>query len=134
MEYIADAHALLWHLYGPQRLGTEARHVFSEADAGRACIYVPAVVIAEVLMVVQKGRLPGVILEDLLPHLDAMAESDNYQLCPLLPQTVIASHQHTAIPDIFDRLIVAEAVIRSLPVLTRDSVIRASELVTVIWE
>lgn len=128
MEYLTDAHALLWHLYGPQRLGEQARQVFADADAGQACIHVPAVVIAEALMVVQKGRLRGVTLAHLLPYLDAMATSDNYPLCPLLP------HTYTVIPDIFDRLIVTEAISRGLSLLTRDTIIRASGLVAVIWD
>ena len=134
MEYLTDAHALLWHLYGPQRLGAEARQAFADADAGQACIHVPAVVIAEALMVVQKGRLRGVTLAHLLPRLDAMATSDNYPLCSLLPHTVIVSHHYTVIPDIFDRLIVTEAISRGLPLLTRDAMIRASGLVAVIWD
>ncbi|HWQ12437.1 MAG TPA: hypothetical protein VNL77_06545 [Roseiflexaceae bacterium] len=37
------------------------------------------------------------------------------------PETVIASHTLTAIPDIFDRLVVAEARRLSLPLITRDA-------------
>ena len=134
MEYLTVAHALLWHLYGPQRLGEEARQAFADADAGQACIHVPAVVLAEALMVVQKGRLRGVTLAHLLPYLDVMATSDNCPLCPLRPHTVIASHHYTIIPDIFDRLIVTEAISHGLPLLTRDTMIRASGLVAVIWD
>ncbi len=134
MNSITDAHALLWHLYWPQRLGRAAQRVFSDADAGQVCIHVPAVVVAEALMVVQKGRLPGASLDHLLPHLRAMAASDNYPLSPLLPETVIASHQYTSIPDIFDRLIVAETISRGVPLVTRDPVIRQSGLVSTIWD
>jgi PIN domain nuclease of toxin-antitoxin system len=52
----------------------------------------------------------------------------------LRPHTVIASHHYTIIPDIFDRLIVTEAISRGLPLLTRDTMIRASGLVAVIWD
>ena len=134
MEYVADAHALLWHLYWPQRLGRAAQQAFADADTGQACIYVPAVVVAEVLMVVQKGRLPGVTLDHLLPHLQEMATSETYPLCPLLPETVIASHEYVTIPDIFDRLIVTEALSRGVAVLTRDPVIQESGLVSIIWD
>ena len=134
MEYVTDAHALLWHLYWSQRLGVAARRIFSEADSGQTCIRVPAVVVAEVLMVVQKGRLPGASLDHLIPELRAMAESDNYPLSPLLPETVIASHEYTLIPDIFDRLIVTEAILSDLPIVTRDPVIRESGLVTTLWD
>ena len=134
MNYVTDAHALLWHLYWPQRVASAAQQVFSDADAGQGCIYVPAVVVAEMLMVVQKGRLPGASLDHLLPHLRAMATSDNYPLSPLLPETVIASHQYTSIPDIFDRLIVTETISRGVPLVTRDPVIRQLGLISTIWD
>ncbi len=135
MKYITDAHALLWHLYQPRRLGNEAQQIFSNVDAGNGCIYVPAVVIAEVLMVVEKGRLSGATLAHLIPHLRIMvAECVNYDLTPLLPETVIASHKYTNIPDIFDRLIVTEAVLRDLPIITRDQLIQQSGIVSTIWD
>ncbi len=134
MAHIADAHALLWHLYWPQRLGIAAQKVFAAADAGQMSVHVPAVVVAEMLMVVQKGRLPGVSLTHLLPHLRAMEKSDNYQLSSLSPATVIASHAYTSIPDIFDRLIVTEAIQRGFPLVTRDPIIRQSGLIATIWD
>jgi len=52
----------------------------------------------------------------------------------LLPETVISSHAFTAIPDIFDRLVVAEAQRLGVPLITRDTAISASELVEVVWD
>jgi PIN domain nuclease of toxin-antitoxin system len=63
-----------------------------------------------------------------------MAESENYPLLPLLPETVIASHQYTIIPDIFDRLIVTETMSCGVPLVTRDPVIRQSGLISTIWD
>ncbi|MFO1350947.1 MAG: hypothetical protein U1F68_09850 [Gammaproteobacteria bacterium] len=123
-------HTLLWHLYWPQHLGGAAQHIFADAEAGKACIHVPTVVVAEALMVAQKGCLPGVSLDRLLRHLRAMADSDNYPLSPLLPEAVIASHAYTIIPDIFDRLVVTEAIACNIPVLTRDPVIQQAGLAT----
>ena len=93
-----------------------------------------AVVVAEMLMVVQKGRLPGASLDHLLPHLRAMAASDNYPLSSLIPETVIASHQYTIIPDIFYRLIVTETISRGVPLVTRDPVIRQAGLISTLWD
>ena len=62
-ELVTDTHAFLWHLYLPSRLGPAAREAFAETDAGDARIYIPALVAAEALMVVQKNRLPGVEVE-----------------------------------------------------------------------
>lgn len=132
-ELVTDTHALLWHLYRPANLGSKAREVFEEADAGRARIHIPALVVAEALMIAEKGRIPGVDLERLVPHLSAARLSDNYPLSDLRFDTVLASHELTAIPDIFDRLIVTEAMVRKLPLVSRDPVIRDSGLVAVIW-
>jgi PIN domain nuclease of toxin-antitoxin system len=107
---------------------------FYDVDAGQAVIVIPAVVVAEVIMVVQKGRLSGASLDHLIPYLHSMNESENYPLAPLLPKTVIASHEHTIIPDIFDRLIVTEAILKDLSIITRDQTIRESGLVSTIWD
>ena len=133
-HFVTDTHALIWHLYSPSRLGAAARDAFSHADDGEAVVHIPAVVLAEVLMVVQRGRLAGVTIEQLMPHLDAIRGSRNFLLSTLNPETVIGSHTLTAIPDIFDRLIVAEAIERRIPLLSRDGVIKASGLVPLVWD
>src|SRR5262249_29403015 len=133
-EYVTDTHALLWHLYEPSRLGRAAQASFADADAGAARNYVPALVVAEVIMVAEKGRIPGVTLARVVPHLEAMRTSDNYPSTPLLPDVVLQSRALTSVPDIFDRLIVAEALARGVPLLSRDRVIRDSGVVSIVWD
>jgi PIN domain nuclease of toxin-antitoxin system len=134
MDYVADAHAVVWRFFAPQRVGPAAQAAFDAAHAGAARIYLPAVALAEVIMVIEKQRLPGVPMAQLINRLQWMQSSSNYELLPLLPETVMASHRLTAIPDIFDRLIVAEAQRLGFPLISRDPVIRASNLVRVVWE
>ena len=131
--FVADAHSLLWHLFSPAKLGQAARQALAEVDEGKGTIFIPAVVVAELLMVAEKRWLPGVTTENLLTALAEFQASENYQLCPLMPDTVIKSRDLLTIPDIFDRLIAAEAIERDLPLLTCDPVIHASGLVSVIW-
>lgn len=133
-EYVTDTHALVWSMYAPSRLGSAAQQAVAATDAGAARIHVPAVVVAETIMVVERGRLSGITLAHLLPRLEAMRTSDNYRLESLLPEVVLASHALTAIPDIFDRLIVAEAIHRGTPLISKDTVIRRSALVTTVWD
>jgi PIN domain nuclease of toxin-antitoxin system len=130
---VADTHALLWHLYDPRRLGTTAREVLRAADEDAARIIIPAVVVAEMIMVVERGRLPKVSMAQLQGQLARIETSSNYVLVPLRPATVIASHQLTAIPDIFDRLVVTEAWERGLALLSRDPVIAGSGYVATLW-
>lgn len=134
MEYVADTHPLLWNLFIPKRLGRAAFAVFREVDRGNAKLYVPTIVVSEMLMVVEKSRIPNVTMQDLLDEISLMELSQYHQLLPLLPETAVASRTLTAIPDIFDRLIAAEALRLGLPLITHDSVITNSGSVSVVWD
>ena len=134
MDYIADTHATLWHLFDPRRLGLAAHAAFESSNAGLSRICLPAVVVAEMIMVVERGRIPHVTMPELLAQLNVMQGSANYMMLPLLPETVIASPSHAVIPDIFDRLIVTEAQRLVLPLITRDKDIRTAGIVDVLWD
>lgn len=134
MDYVADTHAMVWYLFAQSRLGTDALTVLTDAAAGNARIFLPAVAVAEMIMVVEKRRIPGITMSQLEIELELMRQSASYEFLPLLPDTVIQSRTLTAIPDIFDRLIVTESVRLGLPLITGDTVIRASSLVTVVWD
>jgi PIN domain nuclease of toxin-antitoxin system len=131
-SYITDAHPLLWHLANDPRLSNRARAVLAEADAGRANLIIPAVALAEMLMVVEKGRLP-IPPADLAESIRRWQAARNVELASLTPDVVLAAMRLTAIPEIFDRLIVAEVRARGLPIITKDEDIAGSGLVSVIW-
>ncbi|MGH9835175.1 MAG: type II toxin-antitoxin system VapC family toxin [Blastocatellia bacterium] len=133
-EYVSDAHPMTWYLFASTRLGNAAKSVLRDAAAGKVKIYLPAVAVAEMIMTVEKRRLPSATLPELILHLSWMKNQPYYELMPLDPDLVISSRTLTAIPDIFDRLIVAEALRLNLPLITRDSVIRSSGLVNVVWD
>ena len=133
MEYVTDTHPLLWNLFTPKRLGRAAFAVFREVDRGNAKLYAPAIVVSEMLMVIEKVRIPNATMPDLLDEIDLMQLSPYHELLPLWPATAVTSRTLTSIPDIFDRLIVAEALRLGLPLITHDSVITNSGLVNVVW-
>jgi PIN domain nuclease of toxin-antitoxin system len=133
-EYVSDAHPMSWYFFASTRLGSAAKSVLREAAAGKARIYLPAVAIAEMIMTVEKRRLPSATMPELIQHLNWMKNQPNYELMPLDPDLVVSSHTLTVIPDIFDRLIVAEALRLNLPLITRDTVIRSSGLVNIVWD
>jgi PIN domain nuclease of toxin-antitoxin system len=130
--YVADTHALLWYLTADKRLGDKARGVLDAVKADSAVMIIPAVALAEILMIVEKGRvvLPMTRLDSAI---DEWKSSRNIHLSALTIETVFQARQLTQIPDIFDRLIVAEALALNAPLLTRDPEIVDSKLVTVIW-
>ena len=133
MNYVADTHALVWFLFAQNRLSTRVKDIFQRTEAGQHTVYVPAVAVAEMIMVVEKGRVQGTVPE-LLAGLALMESAGHYQFLSLSPNLVIASHLFTFIPDIFDRLIVADTHRLGYPLITRDDKIRKSGLVQTVWD
>ncbi len=52
--YVIDTHALIWYLRGSDRLGAAARAAFDDVTSGRAHMVVPAIVLAELVMLAEK--------------------------------------------------------------------------------
>jgi PIN domain nuclease of toxin-antitoxin system len=130
--FVVDTHALIWYLEGNPRLGPGAKRALDD-PASR--LYLPAIALAEALWVIEQGRCSIPTGGDLLSALDA---DPRLQFVPLDRRIIERSLNATSIPEMHDRHIVAtahELSGRGLApgVLTRDSTIRASGLVTVIW-
>ena len=127
--YVVDSHALLWYLSGSPQLSAAARAALDEAAGGTSEAVVPAIVIAELIVLAEKRR--GAI--DLAPVLTALKTRPGFRLTALTTQTVLRIQSLTALADIHDRLIVAEALELGATVITRDRTIAASGLVPVVW-
>lgn len=84
-------------------------------------------------MVIEKRRILGTMTM-FESSLAIFASLPNVHLVPLSAETAFITHTLTAIPDIFERLIVAEASRLNAPLITRDSVISATGLVPTIWD
>lgn len=129
---LLDTHALLWWKAGAELLSdTAARRI---ADARH--VLVSPISCWEVGMLVGKGRvqLDRPVAEWVV---DLMAEED-VQEAPLTPAVAVSA---ALLPDLHgdpaDRLIVASALARRVPVVTKDRLLHAfaetSEAFDVIW-
>lgn len=130
--YVADTHALAWYLTRDKKLSARARTAFNEVKTNQRILVIPAVVLAELFMIIEKKRivLQPSVLE---AALEEWQRADNIYVSDLTSDLVIGARKLTGIPDIFDRLIVAEALALGAPVITKDPDIVASKLVPVIW-
>ena len=63
----------------------------------------------------------------------ALRAAPGFRFTSLTPQTALRIQSLTALPDIHDRLIVAEALESGATLITRDQAITASRLVPVVW-
>jgi len=128
-HYVADTHALLWYLGGSPMLGVAARAAFDDAANGTSQVSVPASALAELVSLAEKRR--GVI--DLTRIVATLRSASGFHLTSLSPEVALRTQFLTALPDIHDRLIVAEALENNATLITRDQLINVSHLVPTVW-
>lgn len=104
-DAVADTHALVWHLTEPRRLGRAARKVFDAADAGRVLCHVPAIALAEVWLLYERGRLSIGPMQ----MLAALADRSGYAVLPMDVAQVVEFGSLTGVKDPMDRLVIAAA-------------------------
>lgn len=129
---IADTHATVWYLFSDVRLGRAASAFIDDTIAAGDHIGVSAISIAEMVYLIEKGRIPANALNDL--H---AATADPQAVLRYVPldeniATKMAEIPRQDIPDLPDRIIAATALFHVVPVLSRDGRIRASTIRT-IW-
>lgn len=132
--FVPDTHALIWRLIEPARLAAAATRAFDQADAGQAEMQVPAVVLAEMVMVAEKDRVASWGSAEVGAFVQAAQDSSNYRLSSLTPEVVMFSAGLVSIPDIFDRLIAAESLIRGATLISRDRVFTSLSNLPVAWD
>lgn len=128
-DYVADTHALYWYLTASPKLGAKARQVFGEADQGRALIFLPAIVLAELFYLNKKHGEPL----DFAASFLRLQQNPQFVLLPFEPTDVLDFAAHAAVPEMHDRLVVGAALRLGVPCLTHDSQIVHSHLVSVVW-
>ena len=129
LVYIADTNALFWYWKKPSRLSAAADAVFRLAAAGGAYIIVPAIVVAELFYLGQKvgiPMLPSIFLADI-------ARSQELIFSELGQAQLEKMEEIDGVPEMHDRLIVAEALAHHAPLISKDSELRRVKMVDVIW-
>jgi PIN domain nuclease of toxin-antitoxin system len=114
---VADTHALVWHLTEPRRLGKAARRAFAAADAGRWLCHVPAIVLVEIALLHERGRLRA----GLAQVLQTLSGHSGYAVLPLDIEQAVEFSATPAVRDPMDRLVLAAAR------ATRSKLISADE-------
>ena len=128
-EFVTDTHSLLWYFTRPQRLGSRAAAAFSQVVSGAANLIVPIIVLAELMLIAEHKPASA----DFDRILGVLQVSPNIIIADLTATRLAAMRVLTAIADLHDRAIVAEAQARRAILITRDRVITASGLAEVVW-
>ena len=128
---VADTHALIFHAAGGGRLGKGAQAHFDACERQQAQLYVPAVVMWEVTLLARAVRIN--LHRSARAFFDDLFSNPAYQPIDIRQEHVLLADELRFTRDPFDALIVACARDLKLPLITRDSAIRESGSVTVIW-
>ena len=127
--YVIDTNALYWYRQNVSRLGSAADAVLRLAAQGGARVIVPAIVVAELYYLTQKAGIP-VTPSEVLAHIDQSREFVFSALGQAQLENMAAA---SAVPEMHDRLIAAEALVHGVPVISSDLALRTSGVVDVIW-
>ena len=133
MVLTTDTHALIYYVCGQKKkLGRRARAVFQRVERGLDTLLIPFTVLEEVMLLSEAGkiRLP-------LPFRDLVVsfmQADNFDLGVNDAQLLLEAAALTGIKDPYDRMIVAQARVSGLPLLTGDEEIGESDLVRTVWD
>lgn len=128
-RFVIDTHVLWWYLKVPDRLSATADVIFRLAETGNAVLVIPAIAVAEMYFLsVKLGQpLPPSALLDTLVDIAGLElpdlGKDQLEFLDRLPE----------IPEMHDRLIAADALIRGVPLVTRDAVLTASPQIETVW-
>jgi PIN domain nuclease of toxin-antitoxin system len=111
---LVDTHIFLWARSDPEKLRAQERHEFDTATIR----YISVASIWEMAILMSLGRING-----------DPALLDLPSACQLLPVRSDHCKVLIALPrlhrDPFDRMLVAQAQVENMPLLTRDAAIRA---------
>ncbi|HLJ29749.1 MAG TPA: PIN domain-containing protein [Candidatus Angelobacter sp.] len=131
---IADTHAAIWYLFSDSRLGAAASAFIDNAISNGDHIGASAISVAEMIYLIEKGRIPANAFKDL--HAATADPKAVLQHVPLHENIAMKMKMSEVsrqdVPDLPDRVIAATARFYDVPVLSRDHRIQSS-IVQTIW-
>ncbi|SRR5258708_40256829 len=129
---VADTHAAVWYLFNNSKLSVAARQAIENALKDGNQVAVSAITLAEMVYLVEKGRIPSTAVSDLIRGLS----DPEYPLQEVPFDGTVAERMQfiprTEVPEMPDRIIAATGLRLGVPVISRDRKIRAALLDT-IW-
>ncbi|MBI5079920.1 MAG: PIN domain-containing protein [Chloroflexi bacterium] len=128
-KYVTDTHSLFWYFTRPKLLSEKARAAFAQVANDEATLVVPAIVLAELIYLMQNKPVGG----DLETIIKELQENPAIELTDLTTARVLDLRKFATIPEMHDRLIAAEAVAQDALLITRDDSITKSNVARVVW-
>lgn len=128
MDYVTDAHSLVWYFTDDARLSIKALKAF-EQTTEEGIMIIPSIVLAEIMFIAKKGRITLTFEETL----EKIEEYENFQIAPLDTDILKRADQIEVELEMHDKLIVATSVHYNATLITKDEKITKSNACLVIW-
>lgn len=128
MDYITDTHSIVWYFTDDNRLSNKALQAFQSSEE-KGTIFVPAVVLAEIMYIARKGRIK-LSFEDTLNRIE---ESEIFEIVPLDTEILRTADKIEADLEMHDRIIAATALYHNASLITKDETLRELGIVSTIW-
>ncbi len=130
---LADTHAIIWYAEDNKKLGSEARGLLDQGQEGKRQVYVSLMSFFEMEYLIHRGKI-----DSKLPALLLKASKVSHTTFQIMAIDQEVYHQfvkipHDKIPELPDRIITASALAKNCLLLTRDAVIRESNLIKTAW-
>jgi len=129
---VADTHTAVWYLFNNPKLSAAARRAIDDALKDGNQVAVSAITLAEMVYLVEKGRIPSTAVSEIIRALS----DPEYPLQEVPVDGTIADRMQfiprVEVPEMPDRIIAATGLRLGVPIISRDRKIRAALLDT-IW-
>jgi PIN domain nuclease of toxin-antitoxin system len=125
VKVLTDTHSLVWALSDPGSLSAKARNILTEAE-----VVTSAANLWELLL---KMRKSDALLANPVPWWEKYVVETGIPILPIRSSHVLALGRLPGVhKDPFDRILVAQAVVENLPIISKDTVL-AQYGIAVIW-
>lgn len=123
MKVLLDSHIALWAMAAPKKLSQQSRKIIEKGDTD---IYVSSASIWELRLKETRGKLK------IPENFETILREENIQELPI---SWIHSKVSVELPEIhsdpFDRILIAQAAVEDLVLVTQDRKIRAYPIATI---
>ncbi len=132
-DLVVDSHTAVWYFANSSEISVSATQAIDNAIASNDAVILSAISIVEIIYLIDKGKLSQQTLNRLIQYLKLPNSSFVTQdLTEDIAQT-LAQIPRATVPDMPDRIIAATALHLNLPLVTKDSKIRALPNIQTIW-
>ncbi len=130
---VIDTHVLIWYTSKSSLLSTNARVALETAENHGELIYVPAIVVVELRYLVEKKTISESDYQNMLTALRDPLTVLTVPPMSLDVAATVTQIPRATVPDMPDRIIAANALALSLPLVTKDHKIRNLTNIVTIW-